>query len=108
MAAGLAGRFAALALAAVLAGCAGLPDAASQRSDELFARVGLGMGRDEVQRLLGPPDETMPFSLSGTVAWDYRYTDTWGYFAVFSVTFDAAWRVVSKLAWRTNDGGDFQ
>ena len=102
-------NFIGLAAALMLAGCALLPPPdAPPRDDALFARVGLGMDRDEVRRLLGPPDETMPFSLSDTVAWDYRYQDTWGYLAMYSVTFDAAGRVVAKLSWRTNDGGDFQ
>lgn len=98
----------ALFLAATLCGCATLRAPDPGRSDELFARIELGMTQPEVQRLLGEPDTTMPFSLSRTLAWDYQYRDSWGYLAVFSVTFDAGGRAVSKLSWRTNDGGDHQ
>lgn len=100
-------RISALILAAAyLFGCTTLR--APERSDALFARVDLGMTQPEVRRLLGEPDGTMPFSRSRTLAWDYQYMDTWGYFAVFSVTFDAGGRAVSKLSSRTNDGGDHQ
>lgn len=98
---------AALAGAALAAGCASGPFAtgASARSDELFSRIQPGMTTDDVRRLLGPPDQTMPFPLSHTVAWDYRYKDTWGYVCEFSVTFDADGRASSTLSWRY-DGGD--
>ena len=42
----------------------------------------------------------MRFGLSNTYAWDWRYVDTWGYTAIFSVTFDAQDRVVSKITQR--------
>ncbi len=76
------------------------------RSDDTFAPVRTGMTTDEVRHLLGPPDETMAFPQSQTVAWDYRYYDTWGYLAVFSVTFGSDGRAASKLSWRINMGGD--
>lgn len=95
-----------LLLAAVLGGCAMLPPD-PPRGDDIFNGVRLGMTQGEVQRLLGRPDETLRFSRDA-LAWDYRYTDTWGYFAVFSVTFDAQGTAVSRLSWRTNDGGDHQ
>ena len=102
----MANRFVPLLLAAALAGCAALPQHAS-RSDELFDGVRPGMTQSEVERLLGRPDETLRFSRDA-LAWDYRYMDTWGYFSVFSVTFDARGVAVSRLSWRTNDGGDHQ
>lgn len=94
----------------LLAGCALAPanPFEAARGDELFARVQPPMTMGEVRALLGPPDETMAFPRSSTVAWDYRYMDTWGYFAVFSVTFDARGAAVGKISWRTNDGGDHQ
>ena len=91
-----------IAAAAMAASCARGPI----RTDPMFARIEPGLTRDEVQRLLGPPDETMRFPLSNTVSWDYHYTDTWGYMAVFYVTFDADGRVVSRISRRINDGGD--
>lgn len=76
------------------------------RTDDTFSRIALGTTQAEVRRMLGPPDETMPFPLSRTLAWDYQYLDTWGYMAVFSVTFAADGRAVSKISRRINDGAD--
>jgi len=45
----------------------------------------------------------MQFSLSGNTAWDYRFIDTWGYLAVFSVTFDPNGIVVSKISRRLQE-----
>lgn len=97
-----------VALVLALGGCAAPSPHEALRSDELFQAIRVGMQQEDVRRLLGPPDDSMPFSHSNTVAWDYRYMDTWGYFAVFSVTFDAAGRAVGRISWRTNDGGDHQ
>lgn len=93
------------AAAAICAGCASQPQGPGPRSDALFSGIDLGMTQAQVRTLLGPPDDTMALR-AATLAWDYRFQDTWGYFAVFSVTFDAQGRAVSKLTWRTNDGGD--
>jgi outer membrane protein assembly factor BamE (lipoprotein component of BamABCDE complex) len=89
---------------ALLAGCAS--GGITREGDARFANVQRGMTEDEVQQLLGAPDETMPFPLSQTVSWDYRYTDTWGYMADYSVTFGADGRVESTFSRRLNDGGD--
>lgn len=97
----------AIALAALAAGCAGWTDRPA-RTDQTFARVELGMTQDDVTRIAGRPDETMPFPLSRQVAWSYIAHDSWGYMVEQSVTFDAAGRVVSKYARRMNDGGDHQ
>lgn len=56
-----------------------------------------GMTRDDVLSLIGRPDRTAPFPRSRTTAWDYDYTDTWGYVAVYSVIFDDKKVVVSKV-----------
>ena len=42
----------------------------------------------------------MAFGLSHTDSWEYRYMDTWGYLAIFSVTFDRNGIVVSKFSRR--------
>jgi len=99
---------AAIASVLVLAGCAGglTLNAAPARSDDIFARVKPGMTTDEVRSLIGPPDETMAFPLSDTNSWGYQYHDPWGYLAIFSVTFDAGGRAVSKFSRRVNQGGD--
>jgi len=69
-------------------------------NDETFYQVRAGMTKDEVLRLIGPPGETMGFDRNRTHAWDYRYVDTWGYRAIFSVTFNDQDVVVSKFTQR--------
>ena len=69
-------------------------------NDDTFHQVQPGMTRDEILRLIGPPGETMGFPRAGRYAWDYRFVDTWGYRAIFSVTFDSSDRVVSKITQR--------
>jgi outer membrane protein assembly factor BamE (lipoprotein component of BamABCDE complex) len=93
----------------MLAGCASRGTSlggAPTLTDERFAEVRYGMTRDETLRLLGRPDETMKFPLSRTEAWDYRYYDTWGYMASYSVTYGPEGTVVAKISRRLNDGGD--
>ena len=100
----IAKSIAGAALAAALLGCAA--DGGPARSDEIFARIDPGMTQEQVDRLLGRPDETMRFPLSNTVSWDYRYWDTWGYMAMYHITFGADGRVASKISQRLNDGGE--
>lgn len=69
-------------------------------TDETFNRIQLGLTERDILETIGPPGETMHFARSNTTAWDYRYVDVWGYPSVFSVTFDAAGRVVSKISKR--------
>ena len=69
-------------------------------NDDTFWRIQPGMKRGEVLRTIGPPGNSMAFPLSGNDAWDYRYMDTWGYLAIFSVTFDRSDTVVSKITQR--------
>jgi len=99
---------AALAATLLVAGCAGglMLNAAPPRSDDIFSRIHPGMTRDEVAQLIGKPDETMAFPRSNTDSWGYQYYDTWGYMAIFSVTFDATGHAVSKFSRRINAGGD--
>jgi hypothetical protein len=68
--------------------------------DDTFYQIRPGMMRDEILRMIGPPGETMAFSRLNQVAWDYRFVDTWGYVAVFSVMFDPDGKVVSKFTRR--------
>ena len=86
----------------LLTACAAGPYLAGgpPRSDAVFSRISPGMTQAEVERAIGPPDDTMRFPLSHTVAWDYLYQDTWGYTAEFSVTFDESGRAVSKFSKR--------
>jgi len=100
-------KFATALAAALVAGCAAIgPSVNSARTDENFGRIHPGMTGDEVRSFIGAPDGTMPFPLSHTIAWEYRYWDTWGYFVEFSVILGQDGRVVSKVARRLNDGGD--
>lgn len=98
---------AAILSASFIAGCAGGPFAAPgpQRSDDVFSQIKPGATEADVQRLVGPPDETMAFPGTHTHAWSYRYTDTWGFAADFSVTFDAHGRTVSTFSKRIGYGG---
>ncbi len=65
-------------------------------TDGTFNQIRPGLTRDDVLRLIRPPGETMFFARS----WGYRYKDTWGYLAVFSVDFDSNGVVVSKFSRR--------
>ena len=66
-------------------------------TDDVFNHIRPGLTRDEVLRMIGPPGDTMHFPRSGQYSWDYRYQDTWGYLAIFSVTFDQSGQVVSTF-----------
>lgn len=94
------------ALGALLLSACAVQTAGQSHADELFAQIQPGMTQEEVLRIVGRPEQTMPFPLSRTVAWDWTAFDTWGYMVEQSVTFDAQGRVVSKFARRINDGGD--
>ena len=99
-------RAAVVAAALCLSGCAAvMASNEPARNDALVARVQQGMTQAEVRAILGPPDETMPFPLSGSLSWDYRMYDGWGYMVRYSVTFGPDGRVASKIAQRLNDGG---
>lgn len=69
-------------------------------SEEAFQRVAPGQTREEIMGMIGAPVETMAFPRLSQVAWDYRFVDTWGYQAIFSVTFDENWIVVGKFTRR--------
>ena len=96
----LATALAALLLAACVA--PGGPALSDYRvlHDDIVARVVPGQTREEVLALLGPPVRTMHFARLDHTAWDYRYMDTWGYHAIFSVTFDSRGIVVSRISQR--------
>lgn len=57
-------------------------------TDDNLRRVSAGMTKEEVLRIIGPPWRTIAFPNKGQVAWDYRFEDTWGYLAEFSVMVD--------------------
>ena len=95
---------AAIVVAVLIQGCAAVLASNEPRRNGLIGQIQHGMTREQVQGILGAPDETMVFDNTRTVAWDYRYTDTWGFMAMFSVTFGSDWRVVSTFSRRLNDG----
>lgn len=69
-------------------------------NDETFHQVQAGMTRDEILQLIGPPGDTMAFSRLRQTSWEWRYVDTWGYRAIFSVNFGEGGVVVSKFTRR--------
>jgi outer membrane protein assembly factor BamE (lipoprotein component of BamABCDE complex) len=96
-----------LTLLLALAGCATTPgDPILQRNDERFAQVRVGMTQDETLAIVGRPDQTMPFPLSGQVAWSYIYQDQFGYLVEHSLTFGTDGRVATRTIRRINDGGN--
>lgn len=68
--------------------------------DDTFNRIRPGMTGEEVLRMIGPPRETMRFANLGQTAWDYKFRDTWGYDAIFSVMVDGNGIVVGKFTRR--------
>jgi len=69
-------------------------------STETINQVAPGMSEADIQRLLGEPQQMARFTRSHTVAWDYDFRDDWGYDATFSVIFNDAGSVVSKISVR--------
>ena len=69
-------------------------------NEDHFYQIRPGLRRDDVLRLIGPPGETGAFPRLGQVAWDYRFTDAWGYTAIFSVMLDNDGVVVGKVTRR--------
>jgi hypothetical protein len=72
-------------------------------SDDVFNGIRPGLTREDILYRIGPPGETMQFDRTATTSWDYRYVDTWGYLAMFSVTFDANGIVVGKFSRRLQE-----
>lgn len=92
------------ALAALLAGCAAVPDP----GPGAFVGVRPGMTREAVRSVLPTPFETMKFPRLGAESWDYRVTDAWGYMTLVSVMFGPEGTVTGVVSQRLNDGGDHQ
>jgi outer membrane protein assembly factor BamE (lipoprotein component of BamABCDE complex) len=69
-------------------------------NDGTFNAIRPGLTEQEVLRMIGPPREKDYFSNLGQTAWDYKFQDTWGYEAIFSVMIDKNGIVVSKFTRR--------
>jgi hypothetical protein len=76
-------------------------------TDEIFYRIQTGTttGAD-VRRLIGPPHRVVRFDNLRQDAWDYRYRDSWGYLANFSVMVDDRGVVAGKVTVRIESGRD--
>jgi outer membrane protein assembly factor BamE (lipoprotein component of BamABCDE complex) len=79
--------------------------------EEHLMRIQTGTStRDDVSRIIGPPSRTVEFTRRNQIAWIYRFRDTWGYFADFTVSFDPRGVVADKATVRidpsNNRGGD--
>ena len=68
--------------------------------DDTFNRIQQGMTGEEVLRRIGPPREKMHFANLRQTAWDYKFRDTWGYEAIFSVMVDDNGIVAGKITRR--------
>jgi len=73
---------------------------------EHFARVTMGLSKDDVQRIIGPAGRVEVFPRQKELVWDYRFVDAWGYSAQFSVVFDAQGRVHHTITWREEKDGE--
>lgn len=60
-----------------------------------FARVKPGLTREQVRELLGRAAKTTPFALKQEEVWDWRFKEHGQTARLFSVTFDAAGRVLT-------------
>lgn len=94
----------AILAAALVHGCAAIRASNEPLRNGLIPQVQQGMTHEQVTAIMGPPDRQMAFERTQTLAWDYRYTDTWGFMAIFAVVFGPDHRVQSTTTWRINDG----
>ena len=60
----------------------------------VFAQVQVGMGQEQVRRLLGQPAKRMVFELKQETDWDWRWIDPPAREMVFTVTFGPDGRVL--------------
>jgi hypothetical protein len=93
-----------VALGALITGIAhGALAVACERplTDESFRAIPEGASESEVLARIGPPSAKQRLH-AGTLAWVYRYLDTWGYEAEFGAVFDANGTLVQKAFTRQN------
>jgi outer membrane protein assembly factor BamE (lipoprotein component of BamABCDE complex) len=80
------------------------PKRAHVLDDRTFQAIRPGMTARDVLALIGAPLGKARFESTRTTAWDYRFRDSWGYAATFSVILDDADVVVGKFTKRDSDG----
>ncbi len=68
-----------------------LQSIANVLDEQTFARIRAGMTKDEVLRLIGPPDYSRSayFKARDELAWEWRFREVYGNPAHFAVLFDA-------------------
>ncbi|TAK71963.1 MAG: hypothetical protein EPO19_03265 [Betaproteobacteria bacterium] len=68
-----------------------LQSIANVLDEQTFARIRAGMTKDEVLRLIGPPDYSRSayFKARDELAWEWRFREIYGNPARFAVLFDA-------------------
>lgn len=76
-----------------LTACASTPPLTDRQFDNLSLNV---TNQTAVRASLGEPWRTLRFDRTATTAWDYRYTDDWGYRAEYSLIFDAQGVLIGK------------
>jgi len=68
-----------------------LQSIANALNEQTFARIRAGLTKDEVLRLIGPPDHSRSvyFKARDELAWEWRFREVYGNPARFAVLFDA-------------------
>lgn len=77
-----------------------LRDVRNVLNDDVFNGIRPGLTADDVLRRIGPPREKAYFPNLRQTAWDYKFTDTWGYESILSVMLDEQNIVVGKVTRR--------
>ena len=69
-----------------------LQSIANVLDEQSFARIHAGQSKDEVLRLIGPPDYSRSayFKARDELAWEWRFREVYGNPARFAVLFDAS------------------
>jgi hypothetical protein len=69
-----------------------LQSIANVLDEQSFARVRAGLSKDDVLRLIGPPDQSRSayFKARDELAWEWRFREVYGDAAHFVVLFDAS------------------
>lgn len=69
---------------------------------KVFARIEAGMSKEQVLRLIGPPQplETQYFKARDELAWSWLFCDSWNNEAYFDVLFDASSGMVRSTGQR--------